>query len=163
KWNQKDRFGGRSNHPNWHPDGEHIIMNTVPTWLGINNPTFAMFRFDGSDFQVLSEKHLASGHPSVDPATRYLLTDAYQKQKYVIQNDEIPIRLIDLESDTEYILCTVANSVGNEGRKYSDKEGGSHFKLDPHPVWNREYNKVCFNGAPDGKRQVFIADLDGLI
>lgn len=163
KWNQRDWFGGRSNHPNWHPDGEHIIMNTVPTWLGLDKPTFSMFRYDGSDFRVLSEKHLASGHPSVDPDTRFLLTDAYQKQKYITRNNEIPIRLIHLETDTEHILCTIANNVGNDGKKYSDKEGGSHFKLDPHPVWSRDYTQICFNGAPSGERQVFIADLKKLM
>jgi hypothetical protein len=26
-WNEKAKFGGSGNHPNWHPDGEHIVMN----------------------------------------------------------------------------------------------------------------------------------------
>lgn len=162
KWNQKDQFGGSGNHPNWHPDGEHIIMNTVPTWLGYKSMMFSMFRYDGSDFQILTEKYLGSGHPSVEPSTRYLVTDAYLKQTYVVKNNEIPIRFIDLKNDIEYTLCTISNNVGNQGEKYSE-EGGSQFKLDPHPTWSRDYKKICFNGAPEGKRQVFIADLEGLI
>ena len=162
KWNQKAALGGSGNHPNWHPDGEHIIMNTVPTWLGDDNMRFSMFKYDGSDFRILSEKHIGSGHPSVEPTTRYLISDAYAKQTYVTQNGEIPIRLIDLLEDREYTLCTISNNVGNKGNMYSD-EGGSQFKLDPHPVWSRDYNQVCFNGAPEGKRQVFIANIDALV
>ena len=162
KWNQKAELGGSGNHPNWHPDGEHIIMNTVPTWLGYKNMRFSMFRSDGSDFRILSEKHLGSGHPSVDPTTRYLISDAYLKQTYVTRNEEIPIRFIHLEDDRESTLCTISNNVGNEGKMYSD-QGGSQFKLDPHPAWNRDYTKVCFNGAIEGRRQVFVADVRELV
>lgn len=163
KWNQKDQYGGSGNHPNWHPDGEHIVMNTVPKWLGYNTMMFSMFKYDGSDFRVLTDKFPGSGHPSVDPSTRYLVTDAYSKQTYVVKDKEIPIRFIDLKNEKEHTLCTISNNVGNQGEKYSGDEGGSHFKLDPHPVWNRDYRKICFNGAPEGKRQVFIADLKDLI
>lgn len=162
KWNQKAELGGSGNHPNWHPDGDHIIMNTIPTWQGYKNMRFSMFKHDGSEFQVLSEKHLGSGHPRVDPQTKYLIADAYRKQTYVTKNDEIPIRFIDLASDREYTLCTISNDVGNKGKMYSD-EGGSQFKLDPHPTWNRNYSEVCFNGAPEGKRQVFIADIASIV
>ncbi len=162
KWNQKAELGGSGNHPNWHPDGEHIIMNTVPTWLGYKNMMFSMFKYDGSDFKVLTDNHLGSGHPSVEPNTRYLVSDAYTKQNWVVKNGEIPIRLIDLEQDKEDTLCTVLNDVGNEGEMYSD-EGGSQFKLDPHPAWSRDYTKICFNGAPEGRRQVFIAAIKSII
>ena len=121
-----------------------------------------MFRSDGSDFRILSEKHLGSGHPSVDPTTRYLISDAYLKQTYVTRNEEIPIRFIHLEDDRESTLCTISNNVGNEGKMYSD-QGGSQFKLDPHPAWNRDYTKVCFNGAIEGRRQVFVADVRELV
>lgn len=158
KWNQKAESGGSGNHPNWHPDGEHIVMNTVPAWLGYKNMLFSMFKYDGSDFKILTDHHLGSGHPSVDPKTRYLVSDAYIKQSWIVKNNEIPIRLIDLEKNREYTLCTVLNDVGNEGKMYPES-GGSHFKLDPHPAWSRDYQKICFNGAPNGRRQVFIADI----
>ncbi|HZH74041.1 MAG TPA: hypothetical protein VFD91_16210, partial [Mariniphaga sp.] len=74
----------------------------------------------------------------------------------------IPIRLIDLKKNKEHTLCTVPNNVGNEGNMYSD-EGGSQFKLDPHPAWSRNFKKVCFNGAPKGNRQVFIADIEAIV
>lgn len=167
KWNQKARSGGSGNHPNWHPDGEHIIMNCIPTWLGFDEMKFCRFRYDGADFTVLSEKIAGSGHPSVDQSGRYLVTDAYPKQTYVKGPEgEVAIRLIDLNEDRETRLCDIPNDVGGgtaQASAETRKTGGSHFKLDPHPAWSRDYRQLCFNGAPDGIRQVFLADLQGII
>lgn len=68
--------------------------------------------------------------------------------------DGAPIRLINLSTQEEVYLCTVFTDVD------SDNET---LRIDPHPVWSRDYKKVCFNGAPEGKRQVFIADLKNKI
>ena len=162
KWNQKGELGGSGNHPNWHPDGEHIVMNLIPTWLGYKNMMFSTFKYDGSDLRLLTDQFLGSGHPSIEPTNRYILSDAYAKQSWVVKNGDIPIRLIDLKKNKEHTLCTVPNNVGNEGNMYSD-EGGSQFKLDPHPAWSRNFKKVCFNGAPKGIRQVFIANIEAIV
>lgn len=165
RWRQKGEQTGGANHPNWHPDGEHIVMNVVPTFLGYEEMRFCMFKADGSEFRVLSERHLGSGHPSVDPETRYLISDAYPNQEWLaLPNGEIPIRLIDLRSDEERTICTVSVDLGTS-RYAADAhpDGGSQFKLDAHPAWSPDYKKVCFNGAIDGTRRVFIADLTGVI
>ncbi len=166
-WNQPARLGGSGNHPNWHPDGEHVIMNCVPTWLGYQDMLFCSFRFDGSDFKVLSEKHPGSGHPSVEINGRYLIADAYPKQTYVGATDrEVPLRLLDLHTDQELLLGMIPNDVGGGARQATDESrlhGGSQFKLDPHPAWSRDFRQVCVNGAPGGRRQVFIADLNTVL
>ena len=106
---------------------------------------------------------MGSGHPSVAAGSKYLLTDAYPKQTYVkAPAGEVALRLIDLLNDRELILCTVPTDVGGGIRQALPEDrrsGGSQHKLDPHPAWSRNYNQICFNGAPGGKRQVFIADL----
>ena len=161
-WSMSGKRTGAANHPNWHPDGEHIVMNVVPKSLGYDEMRFCMFRYDGSDLQVLSQKHLGSGHPSVDATGRYLISDAYPKQTWAIMdNGEVPIRLIDLDEDEEQTVCSVSVDVG--GSRGSEKGGGSHFKLDPHPAWSRDYKKICFNGAVNAVRRVFIADLSEVI
>jgi len=163
-WNQKARFGGGGNHPNWHPDGEHIVMNCIPRWLGYEDMLFCQFKFDGSDFKVLSEQHLGSGHPSVNANSTYLLADTYPKQKWVPSpKGKVPIRLLNLNTDEEQMICSIATDVGNKGQAYKKGEPGSHYKLDPHPVWSHDYKKVCFNGAPEGRRQVYIADLTEIL
>jgi len=157
---------GQGNHPNWHPHGKHIVMNLVPSWEGDNMMRFCLISHDGSDKKVLSRTILGSGHPSVDPSTRYLITDAYPHQEWAASsNGEVPIRLIDLREDREITVSRIFTDLASKVGKgnYKVKGGGSHFKLDPHPVWNRDYTKVCFNGAPDGNRGVFIGELKTLI
>jgi len=167
KWNHKARLGGSGNHPNWHPDGNQIIMNCIPAWLGYRDMFFCCFDSEGDNFSILTEKYMGSGHPTVDPTSRYLLSDAYPKQTYVVsENGEIPIRLIDLKTDYEVTLCSVPTDVGGGKNQYLPEDrlsGGSQHKLDPHPAWSRDYSKVCFNGAPGGRRQVFIADIKDIV
>lgn len=166
-WNQLARSGGSGNHPNWHPDGEHIIMNCVPTWMGFDEMMFCRFRYDGSGFTILSEKHRGSGHPVMEHSGRYLVADAYPKQSYISSaNGEVAIRMLDTKDDTELRLCNIPNDVGGgirQSRAGEADSGGSHYKLDPHPAWSRDGRQLCFNGAPLGQRKVFIADLKKLL
>jgi len=138
-------------HPNWHPDGRHLIMNLKPD--GRETLVFCQFLYDGSDFKVISERHPGGGHPSVTPDGKYLVTDAYTNESVVLPNKEVPIRLLNTQSDEVENICYIYTL----GRK--EDPGRGTLRLDPHPVWSRDYKKVCFNGAPDGRRQVFIADL----
>ena len=80
---------------------------------------------------------------------KYLVTDAYPNEPVALPNGEVPIRLADLEADDERNICTI----------YTLGKGKGVLRLDPHPAWSRDYKQVCFNGAPEGKRRVFIADL----
>ena len=72
------RQGG--NHPNWHPDGDHIVMNLTPAWLGDPNRRFVSVHHSGEDLRILSRRHLGSGHMRVTPDWRYLVADCYQRE-----------------------------------------------------------------------------------
>jgi hypothetical protein len=181
-WSTQGALGGRANHPNWHPDGKRILLNMVPAALGLDNMLFCLVNADGSNLEVLSERHLGSGHPSINPSGRLLLTDAYPKQSWVVtKSGEIPLRILDLKTDRETQLCTVSVDLGGPGRAKSKSKPlalwpgifgrgrsgrqthtGSHFKLDPHPAWDHSGGRVCFNGAVDGQRQVFVAHLSSI-
>jgi hypothetical protein len=147
------QWAAGGNHPNWHPDGEHIIMNLTPAWLGDQTMRFCMFRYDGTEFKVLADDLRGSGHPSMETRSRYLISDAYPHQPMARSNGEVPIRLVDVENGKEEAVCYIRTLW----------PGPESLRLDPHPVWSRDYRKVCFNGAPDGRRQVFIADLTDVI
>ena len=91
---------------------------------------------------------------------------------------EVPLRILDLESDSEIQLCTMPVDLGGPrkvkrkrrsrwqrlwGLRRAEKgSSGSQFKLDPHPAWDRDSRRICFNGAPAGQRQVFVADVSEL-
>lgn len=149
QWNQ----GG--NHPNWHPDGSRIVMNLHPKKeLGIETRCFVIFNEDGSEMALLS-KHMGGGHPTVTPGTKWLVTDAYTRQKeFVNEYGEVKIRLIDLVSDEEEAICYVYTP---------PLHIYGTLRIDPHPVWSRDYKKILFSGSPKGKREVFIANLENIV
>ncbi len=143
-------------HPNWHPDGKQIVMNLTPKQFGDDILRFIIVNHDGSDFRLLSDKLAGSGHPSVTPDTRHLITDCYTFETQFVGDDGmIPLRLINLTNEDEIHLCRVYSPP-------SDKAG--LLRVDPHPVWSRDYRKVCFNGVPERKyRQVFVANVAELM
>jgi hypothetical protein len=167
QWSHKGDNSNAGNHPNWHPDGRHIVMNCVPRWIGNNESRICQFKYDGSDFQVLVKDHIGGGHPTMHPGGRYAVTDAYTKETYAVGPDfEIPLRLFDLETRKEHTLLKMPTDVGGGGKPKTEldhKIGGSPHKLDPHPAWNRDYTKMCLNGAPEKRRQVYVADLENVI
>jgi hypothetical protein len=150
-----ERWSRGGHHPNWHPDGEHIVMNLMSD---DDTLRFCQIRCDGTDFRVLSTRHRGGGHPSVNGKATFLLTDAYQGERRFLPGgsswppNEVPIRLLDLRSDEEASLCTV-DTLGISGR----------FRVDPHPVWSRDYRRLCFNGMVNGARAVFVADVSAVI
>jgi len=151
----REQWGYGGHHPNWHPDGKRIVMNLTPKWLGDDTLRFCIFRDTGEDFRILTEKHVGSGHPSVNQDLSYLISDCYVGEYKKFGLTESPIRLINLNTEEEVHICTVFTDirVGNDDT----------FRVDPHPVWSRDFKRVCFNGAPEEKRQVLIADLTDVI
>lgn len=142
-------WGLAGGHPNWHLDGEHIIRN-----LSVDKRLrFCQWRYDGSDFKVLSDKFLGGGHPRIEPHGRYIVTDRYAHDG---QRQTVTIRLIDLVSETEEEVCTMPTI---------DRDAVSDFvlRLDAHPNWSRDCRQVIFQAAPEGSRQLFVADLSSRI
>jgi hypothetical protein len=150
------RWKMKAHHPSWYPDGEHLTMNMTPKWAGDDTLRFVRFAYDGSAFTILSDTITGSGHPTMRAGGRYLLSDAYPFEPLAVGNGEIPIRLIDLHEQREHTVATVFTDLG---RQYDVRRYWGPSKLDAHPCWNRDYDRVCFNGAPEGKRAVLISDL----
>lgn len=168
QWGDRQgKITNRGNHPNWHPDGEHIVMNLIPTELGDDEVRIVQFKTDGSEITDIAPGHLGGGHPTIHPGERFVVTDGYMKEKYTLNGGvEIPLRLFDRKTGKEHTLLTILTDVGGGGVPKTDhdkKVGGSPHKLDPHPAWNRDYTKMCFNGAPENRRQVYVADLKSIV
>ncbi|MEX2579546.1 MAG: hypothetical protein WD342_10865 [Verrucomicrobiales bacterium] len=147
----------KGGHPNWHPDGRHIVAHLVPHWLGDDTMRFCLVPIDGGEIRVLAPSLRGGGHPSIEQSGRHLVTDAYPRDPEALPNGEVPLRLIDLQTEEERRICTVFIDLH---ARYDSRPAG---KLDPHPAWSRDYRSICFNGAPEGRRQIFIADLSATI
>ena len=135
-------------HPNWCESDGQLIMN-----LKLNGREMEFVKFDssGGNLRAIGGGSKGSGHPSISPNGRYLLTDAYISDGFTDQSGLVPIRLIDLENNKEIEVCRI----------YTNKMDGPR-RVDPHPVWIDGGSRIAFNAVINGFRQVLIADLSGL-
>ena len=136
-------------HPDWCPDGEHIIMN-----LKIDGPTlrFVRYKYDGTGLETLAGDIPGSGHPSMHPDGRHIVTDEYLHGDLACGDGSVPLRIVDIIDGTARQIVRI--------RTRPDWDTPDHlFRADPHPAWDRSHRFIAFNGCPDGTRQVFLADL----
>ena len=146
-WNR----GGH--HPNWCPDGDTVMMNLK---LQGDEMRFVRARYDGSDLGVMSAQILGSGHPSLHPDGRSLVTDAYLHESLAYGDGTTPIRFVDLKEESEITLARIRTLPPYEGPK-------RELRVDPHPAWDRTFRRIAFNACPDGTRRVYVADLSKLV
>ncbi|MCX7014466.1 MAG: hypothetical protein NTW86_18270 [Candidatus Sumerlaeota bacterium] len=144
-------WGASGGHPNWHADGVHVLRHMKAD--GVAKSRYWQFRFDGSETRCLSGKIEGRGHPSIEPRGRFIVTDQRQKGE---DGARMEIRLVDLAAEEERIVCGIPTI---DPSKYPD----SVFRVDGHPAWSRDFTKVCFQAAPHGARQLFIADVAEIV
>ncbi len=144
------RWDMRGHHPNWTPAGERIMMNlTVDGEMRLVSA-----RYDGSDFGLMSEQVEGSGHPSLHPNGRHIVTDVYEKGKLGFGDGTVPIRLLDLQAETDKNLLRI-----NIRPLFNGPKG--ELRVDPHPAWDYSWRYVAFNAFTQGTRRVHVADLAG--
>ncbi len=144
-----ERWAQGGHHPNWCPDGDHVLMNLNTQGDGLR---FARLTRDGTDCETLVPAIRGSGHPSLHRNGRHLLTDAYVTEPVAFGDGTAPIRLIDLSEGTDSTLVRIRT------RPEAERRTGA-LRVDPHPAWDRSFTRVVFNACPRGTRQVFVADL----
>ncbi len=135
-------------HPNWCPDGRHVMMNLNIYGDGLR---FAKFRYDGGQPEGMHDAR-GSGHPSLHQNGRFILTDTYPTEPTSYGDGTVPIRLIDMNSNTEHVLARMMMEP-----KYAGPS--REMRVDAHPAWDSTGTIVVFNGYANGTRQVFAADV----
>ncbi len=140
-------------HPNWCPDGEHIIQNLNLFGTGLR---FACYRYDGSELRALHPDVRGGGHPTLHPDNRHVLTDAYVREYAEYGDGTTPLRWIDIENGEETTLVRIRTAPIYEGSM-------DCLRVDPHPAWDRLHRRVVFNACPGGRRRVCMADLSHLL
>ena len=139
-------------HINFCPDGEHLSMN-----LGAfaDELRFATVRHDGWGLRPYHWDVPGSGHPTVHPDGRHILTDTYAHEKTSYGDGTIPLRWFDRQT----------GEVRNVVRVCSRVEPTNHgaLRVDAHPAWDRSWRWVVFNGVAENTRRVFVADFQRLL
>jgi len=137
-------------HPNWCPDGEHVLMNLR---LDGANMRFVSARHDGSGLRALADDLVGSGHPTMHPDGRHILTDAYPHEPVSYGDGTVPIRLIDIATGEERVLIRIPSEPATKGPR-------GELRVDPHPAWDRAFRRIAFNAFLGGTRRVCVADLE---
>ncbi len=148
EWNK----GGH--HHNWYPDGKRLSMNLAID--GDGKLYLVKVNYDGSGLSKIIKNIPGSGHPTIHPEGRYILTDSYESEPVAFGDGTVPIRFIDLNKETEKTAVRI--NIANPGTKKDPA-----LRVDPHPAWAPDFKHVVFNGFVDGTRRVFIADFSSLL
>jgi len=146
-----EAYAKGGHHPNWCADGRSILMN-----LNVDGELrFVRFYPDEGRSEVLGDRLLGSGHPTLHRNGRYIITDTYEWTPLGFGDGTVPIRLIDWRAQSESVMVRIATRPERYG---SQRE----LRIDPHPAWDREFRRIAFNANPDGTRRVYVADLASL-
>lgn len=146
-------WGKGGHHPDWAPDGETVTINIKTDGETLR---FVKAHFDGTNYGVMTEEAPGSGHPSLHKNGRHMLTDVYLHESLAYGDGTTPIRWIDLETGEEQVLIRIHNDPPYSGP-------GNELRIDPHPAWDRAYQRIVFNGCDRGVRRVYVADLSGIV
>lgn len=144
----------RGHHTNWFPDGESLSMNLDIDEEGVMR--FVQVRFDGSGLRKILEHAIGSGHPTLHPDGRHILTDAYPYEPVAFGDGTVPLRWIDMKDGTEQTVARM---------RAETKESNTNpsLRVDPHPAWDPTYRFIAFNGFADGTRRIYVADMSGML
>ena len=133
-------------HINWFPDGRRLSMNLVLE----DTLQFVQCNMDGSDLRPMRTDVPGSGHPTVHPDGRHILTDSYVQEKVAFGDGTTPLRWVDLATGDEKLLARIPSATGH-------RQGP--MRLDPHPAWDRSWRWVTFNAFVGGTRRIFLMDM----
>jgi hypothetical protein len=152
-------------HPHWCPDGEHIIMNLSERAIALargedldgtsRELRFARISTDGT-VEPFHPSTVGSGHPTLHPDGRHILTDAYPHEAISRPGSLCPLRWVDTRGGGERPLLWMPLSPAAEGPFRS-------LRVDMHPAWDREHRRVVVNGTRDGHRYVYLVDMRGVV
>jgi hypothetical protein len=141
-------------HINWYPDGRRLSMNLCLD--GDKQLYLVEVGADGTNIGKIIDTIPGSGHPTVHPNGRHIVTDSYGHEKVAFGDGTVPIRFIDLQEKKEETIVRIP--IANPGTLVSGA-----LRVDPHPAWAPDHNHLVFNGYVGGTRRVFIADLSGVL
>jgi Tol biopolymer transport system component len=124
--------------------------------LGFDEPDHMKFMqvgIDGTNLSKITDSVPGSGHPTIHPDGRHILTDTYVNEPLPFGDGTTPLRWIDLKEGSEQAIIRIR----------TDSPQRDALRIDPHPAWDRSWQSVFFNAFVDGTRRVFLADMRSLL
>lgn len=138
-------------HATWFPDGKCLSMNLNLKETGMR---FAQVKADGTGLSLINETALGTGHPTVSPDGKHVLTDTYNFESVAYEDGTVPLRWVNVETGEERHIVRIPTRQPHEDIV---------LRIDPHPAWDRSGRFITFNAFVDGTRRVLIADMQSLL
>ena len=151
----QDVWHNLGHHTNWCPDEEHLSLNLAID--GGNDVHFCIVNRNGTNLHKICDEPIGSGHPTIHPNGRFLITDAYQFESLCRQDGCTPLRMVDLHTFQTTIIAWLPVAIPHE-RLLADVG----LRVDPHPAWDRSWRWLVFNAFVNGTRRVYLADMERL-
>ncbi|MCK5574599.1 MAG: hypothetical protein KAI28_02240 [Sphingomonadales bacterium] len=155
------------NHPDWHPDGEHVIMNLDIDQLYEDKESwmYVQAKYDGTGLKKFTTVPANHGHPSIHPGGRYMISDVYPREADAFGDGTVPLHFVDLEKNQRQTLVRIdAVSKYFDEDMNTGKNTAKEMRVDLHPAWDSSgYTRVAINGVVNGTRRVFVADLSAVL
>ena len=148
-------------HINFFPGGDRLSMNLGhfrdPDAKGLD---LVQVDYDGQNLRKITDAVDGSGHPTVHPDGRHLLTDCYFHERWAERDaGTTPLRWIDLHGDGGHATDREIVRMVTKPPYQPD----SALRIDPHPAWDRSWRYVAFNANVGGTRRVMVADMQPLL
>ncbi|MGH8542664.1 MAG: TolB family protein [Gammaproteobacteria bacterium] len=134
---------------------KHFLRKTLSN-AGKSNLRFVKVKCDGTGLERILNGIPGSGHPTVHPNGRHILTDTYVQDPVAFGDGTVPIRLIDINNRDEKRLIRIRTRTEQQASCIA-------LRVDPHPAWDFHQRWIAFNAFSDGTRRVYIADLTELV
>jgi hypothetical protein len=147
------KHGGH--HTHWLPDGSGFSFNLGGFGQGLR---FCRVDQRGGEVTPILRDVLGSGHPTMYPDGRHILTDSYEHEKRIAFGDgTVPLRWVSLAGGGERTLVRIGAR--------TEPQPSRALRIDAHPAWDRDWRLVVFNGVIPGQntRRVFLADMSAVI
>ncbi len=130
-------FGHRiSGHPQWMPDGRHII-NVMQPLDGSDNRWLVLQDTDTGDVERLVDWPIEGpGHPVISPDGRYLATDAYTANRLCC-----PVYVIELETG----ICREIARFEHHTKVTDTYQPHTLLRSNLHPVWSPDSRSLLVN------------------
>lgn len=141
-------------HTTWQPDGKRLSMNLAVD--GNGRLYFMQVDYNGENYQKIHDTLIGSGHPTLHPNGRHILTDTYEQERVAFGDGTVPLRFIDIKTGEEKTAVRI-------NIRTPAAEKVTALRVDPHPAWSPDYRYAAFNGFVNGTRRVFIADFKDLL
>lgn len=90
------------------------------------------------------------GHPMFSPDGKWVVTDTYPDAKH-----ERTLILYDWENGRKIDVGSFSSLPEGMDPHWDLSE----MRSDLHPRWNRAGNKICFDSAHEGSKQIYVADV----